>query len=239
MATTITESIQPERTHFQFMLAKNPNYFGNIPGSKLKPNLKIVSNTGYEQLTCVGYNPDTQNMEATFSIHKSAGYSGSLCSGGSFEHVRFYLDFHDGAGFIDQGTVAVNVHDIPNGKDCQGKPLFPLKYAATLKKKTKKNSFCSAPVLPTLRAILSWGIEPPADSPTWTPVWGNVLDRDVQLKPSFQLPPDFSIDISDYLSVATDFPQPAAAQGAAKTSAAFGGHQTVRAVKNSAGALCL
>src|ERR1035437_8006131 len=101
-------SVQPERTHFQDMIAKNPNYFGNIPGSKLKSNYQLIAETSYEQLTCVGYNPDTGNMEATFSIKKSVGYSGNLCAPGSFEYVRFYLDFHDGAGFIDQGSVALN-----------------------------------------------------------------------------------------------------------------------------------
>ena len=59
-------------------------------------------------------------MEATFSIKNSYGYSGDLCTAGSREYVRFYLDFHDGAGFIDQGNVAINVHDIPAGKDCNG-----------------------------------------------------------------------------------------------------------------------
>ena len=67
--------IQPERTHFQYMIAKNPNYFGNIPGSDLKPVFKLISDTSFEQLTCVGYNPDTTNMEATFEIKKSVGYS--------------------------------------------------------------------------------------------------------------------------------------------------------------------
>lgn len=202
------KAIPQERSHFQFMLAKNPNYFGNIPGSKLKPNLKLISDTSFEQLTCVGYNPDTTDMEATFSIKQSSGYSGSLCQTGSLEYVRFYLDFHDGNGFIDQGSVAVNVHDIPADKDCQGKSIFPLKYVATLKKKTNKFSNCANPVLPTLRAILSWGQDPPANSPGWQPVWGSVMNSDVQLKPiKFTFPwPIEHLDISDYLQLATDFP---------------------------------
>ncbi len=123
------------------MLAKNPNYFGNLLGS-IKTNLKIIKEIQYEELTCVGYNPDTDNMEATFVIKKSTGYSGDLCTGGSFEYIRFYLDFHDGAGFIDQGDVRVNVHDIPVGKDCTGNPDFPIVYSATLKKKTIKSNTC-------------------------------------------------------------------------------------------------
>lgn len=199
--------VQAERTHFHFMLAKNPNYFGNIPGSQLQPNFKLITDTSYEQLTCVGYNPDTQLMEATFSIKRSAGYSGNLCTHGSFEHVRFYLDFHDGAGFIDQGTVAVNVHDIPAGKDCNGDSQFPIIYSATLPKKTRKVSSCTKPSLPTLRAILSWNNDPPANSPDWKPVWGNVMDCEVQLKP-YRIfnPADFEIDFSSFVELAISSP---------------------------------
>jgi hypothetical protein len=197
--------LEQERTHFHIMLAKNPNYFGNIPGSELKPVFQLISNSGYEGLTCVGYNPDTEDMEATFSIKRQSGYSGNLCATGSFEYLRFYLDFHDGAGFIDQGNVAVNVHDIPATSDCADNPIFPIQYTATLKKKTKKYSVCDNPLLPTLRVILSWNNDPPANSPHWNPVWGNVMECDIQLKPWFKiiLP---NIDISKYLELAIALP---------------------------------
>ena len=184
-STAVTDiKVQQERTHFQYMLAKNPNYFGNIPGSDLKPNMKLIAEASYEQLTCVGYNPDTGNMEATFSVKQSAGYAGDLCSAGSLEYIRFYMDLHDGHGFIDQGSVAINVHDIPQGKDCKGNLDFPILYVGTLMKKSSSFFYCEKPVLPTLRAILSWSFDPPVNSPNWQPVWGSVLDGDIQLKPS-------------------------------------------------------
>lgn len=199
--------VKPERSHFTHMLAKNPNYFGNIADSKLKPIMQLISDTGYEQLTCVGYNPDTAEMKATFSIKRSTGYSGNLCQLGSFEYVRFYLDFHDGAGFIDQGSIAVNVHDIPNHKDCKGQYILPIQYVATLKKKTHKFSKCSSPLLPTLRAILSWSVDPPAGSPNWLPVWGGRMDCDVQLKPFFIFNPEiFDFDLSNYFEIAKASP---------------------------------
>jgi hypothetical protein len=199
--------VKPERSHFNHLLAKNPNYFGNIADSKLKPILKLISDTSFEQLSCVGYNPDTAEMEATFSIKRPTGYAGNLCQFGSFEHVRFYLDFHDGAGFIDQGSVAVNVHDIPNTKDCEGKFILPIQYVATLKKKTFKFSSCGSPLLPTLRAILSWTVDPPAASPNWLPVWGGRMDCDVQLKPFWIFNPnDFQIDLSQYFEIAKASP---------------------------------
>lgn len=208
---TLNLVVQPERTHFLNMLAKNPNYFGNIPGSKLKPVLKLKSKTDYEELTCVGYNPDTEIMEATFSIKRSSGFSGNLCTPGSVEYVRFYLDFHDGAGFIDQGYTGINTHDIPADKDCQNHSIFPIKYVASLKKKTSKISFCGSPVLPTLKAILSWNQIPEANNPNWPPVWGNAINCDVQLKPIWLMKPldipEFQmIDISKYLTLATDSP---------------------------------
>lgn len=142
VSTKITEiKVERERSQFLNMLGKNLNYFGNIPESKLKPIFKLISNKSYEQLTCIGYNPDTVNMEATFAIKKLAGYSGNLCTAGSFEYVRFYLDFHDGKGFIDQGSVAINVHDIPAETDCSGNSIFPIIYVATLKKKNFKILF--------------------------------------------------------------------------------------------------
>lgn len=199
-------NIPYERTHFQYMIAKNPNYFGNISGSKWKENFKLIADTTFEQLSCVGYNPDTNLMEASFAIKKPHGYGGSLCTAGSLEYIRFYLDFHDGLGFIDQGSVAVNVHDIPAQEDCAGKTIFPLKYVATLKKKTNKASSCEKPILPTLRAILSWHLNPPSASPNWKPVWGNVMDGDIQLKPFWKFPFPKAVDLSTYFSLALSSP---------------------------------
>ncbi len=178
-------TVQPERSNFLPMIAKNPNYFGNIPGSKLKANFLMKGNISYEEISCLGYNPSTQILSATFDIKRSYGYSGNLCTSGSLEYVRFYIDFHDGAGWIDQGSVAINVHDIPADTDCFKSSTMPVTYTACLKKKTGKFSTCGHPVLPRVRAILSWNYEPPADSPGWSPVWGNVKESDIQLQPFF------------------------------------------------------
>jgi len=176
-------TVEKERSQFLSLLAQNPNYFGNIGTSKTKALKKIVSNTNYEEISCVGYNPFTEEMEATFEIKRPIGYGGNLCSAGTREYVRFYLDFHDGNGFIDQGSVAVNVHDIPNEKDCSGASIFPLSYVAKAKKETSKISVCKSPSLPTLLAILSWQQEPPANSPGWMPVWGSRKECEVQMRP--------------------------------------------------------
>jgi hypothetical protein len=200
-------AIPKERSEFQMMLAKNPNYFGNITGSKLKPILKMNGNVTYEKITCVGYNPDTKDMEAVIAIQRSNGYGGALCAAGTFEHIRFYIDYHDGNGYVDQGVVAINVHDIPAAKDCANASIFPITYVATLKRQDTKAAVCDKPITPTVRAILSWQSVPPANAPNWTPVWGNVAQADVVLKPKpkLQLPLDF--DFNSFFDLAVKFPE--------------------------------
>ncbi|MER3462893.1 MAG: hypothetical protein C4342_07965 [Armatimonadota bacterium] len=54
--------IEKERSQFRQLIAKNPNHFGNLEaGAKA---LKWSPNTKYEQLTCLGYNPDLDQLEA-------------------------------------------------------------------------------------------------------------------------------------------------------------------------------
>ncbi|MEI6900234.1 MAG: hypothetical protein WCL00_10165, partial [Bacteroidota bacterium] len=159
--------VEDERLHFLSKLAINPNYFGNNPKSVDKPVLIFLKKLTYEEISCVGYNPETKNLEATILVKKSFGYSGPLCQQGSFEYVRFYLDFHDGNGFIDQGVASNNVHDIPLGTDCSNLSTFPLNYVIRKGIVNENARFCNQPVLPTLRAILSWNQQPAANDPNW------------------------------------------------------------------------
>jgi hypothetical protein len=145
--------IEKERVQFRQLLAKNPNYFGNLLNSPFQPVKKIIKNTTYEEITCVGYNLDRSQLEATVAIKRPTGYGGDLCSNGTVEYVRFFLDY--GAGWEDQGVVGFNVHDIPNSRDCHKDSTKPLSYIATLKIDPKRK-VCRFPVLPKVRAILSW-----------------------------------------------------------------------------------
>src|SRR5215471_6428201 len=162
-----------ERTNFKKLLAANPNHFGNIAGSLFKPVLPLVNNTTFEEVTCVGFNPETNVLEAVIQIKLASDYEGDLCSAGSYEYVRFFLDY--GSGFEDVGLAAVNVHDIPISNDCAKKADRPLSYAVSVTVQPKRN-WCGTPVLPKARAILSWQTIPTAGDPNYTPVWGNKLD---------------------------------------------------------------
>ncbi|MCP5072577.1 MAG: hypothetical protein GY947_04685, partial [Rhodobacteraceae bacterium] len=167
------------RRTFKLRLLQNPNYYGNL--SKLdipdlpKPVEKKAGDTSFEKLTCVGYNPDTEILAAIVQIKQGSGYSGGPCTDGSYEYVRFYLDYGDGV-WVDHGVTAFNVHDQGfKNKLC---------YAVSIELDPKKNSCCEdKPVLPNVRAILSWDVEPPANQPNWLPVWGNRLERSIQIDP--------------------------------------------------------
>lgn len=172
--------IEKERAQFKRLLAGNPNYFGNLPQSPFKAVKQMASNTTYEEITCVGYNLDKAQLEATVHIKRATGYGGDLCGNGTVEYVRFFLDY--GAGWEDQGATGFNVHDIPNSNDCHKDPTKPLSYVASLRIDPKRK-VCRIPVLPKVRAILSWQATPTAGNPSYPPVWGNVVDDHVQIKP--------------------------------------------------------
>lgn len=167
------------RRNLKFLLVQNPNHFGNLTDLKLpnipKPVLKKIGDTTYEELTCLGYNPDTDILTAIVEVKQTSGYSGGPCTDGSQEYIRFYADYGDGV-WVDHGVTSFNTHDLGFDED--------LCYAASIELNPKKRSCCDRePVLPKIRAILSWNVEPPANMPNWVPVWGNRLERDVQVDP--------------------------------------------------------
>lgn len=77
--------------------------------------------THWEQLGCVGYIPDSSLLEATITIKQASGYSGSLCTTGSTEYVRFFVDW--GSGWENAGVSTVQVHDISDAPPGQQHPL--------------------------------------------------------------------------------------------------------------------
>ena len=171
------------RLNFRRLLAVNPNYFGNLPKSDFEPIEIIKNNESYEALSCVGFNQVSTQLEATIAVKLPLGYDGSLCTPGSREYVRFYINYGgEGSTFTDLGYAAAPVHDIPNANDCAKEAEKPLYYTVTLPF-TAIQSICIFPNLPTIRAILSWNLIPPANDPSWIPIWGNVVDQNIQIAP--------------------------------------------------------
>jgi DNA uptake protein ComE-like DNA-binding protein len=160
------------RKNVKALLLANPNYFGNLTDSEFEPVLNITGDTTYEDIGCVGFNPQPNRLEAVVYINQTAGYDGDVCSSGSQEFVRFYLSYDGGATWQDQGLTSFTVYDVPGPK--------PLEYDATLAISPSED-LCFVENLPQVRAILSWNTAPPANSPAWTPVWGNVVDAHIQI----------------------------------------------------------
>lgn len=167
------------RTNFKFLLLQNPNYFGNLSKAGIespKASLSIVSDVNYEELTCISFNPQSNELSGIVTIKKTAGYSGGPCSNGSKEYVRFYVDYDNNGNWVDVGVVNFDAHDLPFKER--------LCYAVTLKLDPDKRSCCKkAPVLPRVRGILSWNVEPAPNNPSWLPVWGNHLEANIQIAP--------------------------------------------------------
>jgi hypothetical protein len=163
---------EKERNQFRPLLLSNPNYFGNLKDSAFKPVQKIVSNTSYEELKCVGYNPQLSRLEGVVWVKQDGGYNGGICTAGSQEYVRFYLSYDNGATWLDQGLTSFTVYDVS--------VTHPLEYAVSLRINPARE-LCIFNNLPLVRAILSWN-QPPTDSNT-PPVWGNVLETRIQIEP--------------------------------------------------------
>jgi hypothetical protein len=160
--------------------------------SELIKDVNIVlaenPNTKYEELYCVGLNYDLDTLVATLTVKRSCGYSGNLCTQGSYEYVAFWAYVWDQ---IEQmciwrylGTSSVNVHDI------DAIPAGGLQYAAFLPVDLSgyKDTY-GKPKIIKIRAILSWNNKPPTNDPNYKPVWGNTIEKRIQIKPATSIEP--------------------------------------------------
>jgi len=141
--------------------------------------LATQGNTTYEQLECIGLDPNRDALIGIMHLKLSSGYSGNLCSKGSQEYVAFWIDWDDGSGWNYVGTASVNVHDInqipPDG----------LKYGLYLPVDVSKHlQNCNkGPKIVKVRATLSWEALPSSWDPNFIPVWGNRVDSLSHIKP--------------------------------------------------------
>ncbi len=152
----------------------------NIPSANLAIGAELAAilaaidgakgDTTYEQLTCAGYNPQTQTLEAVISIKLNGGYSGGLCTAGSYEYVSFFAFF--GGVWHSLGAAQVNVHDLTSVTSGN-----PVNYAV-VRISNLTSELCEKLTAVPLRAILSWQSVP--TGPNFIPVWGNVLNTHVQ-----------------------------------------------------------
>jgi hypothetical protein len=174
---TTRPALPPERHQFRALILANPNYFGNLAVSPFPPVLKIVGDTTYEEIGCVGFQPQFNRLDAVVFIKQPFGYGGNVCMDGTPEYVRFYLSLDNGATWQDVGLTSFAAHDIPGASE-----EAQLEYAVSVQVNPAKK-FCFFPNLAMVRAILSWNVPPPPNDPNFTPVWGNVHDTNIQIEP--------------------------------------------------------
>lgn len=173
-------TVPTERQNFQKLILGNPNYFGTLPAFGGKVIKALSGDTTFEQLTCLGLNPEGDRLEGVLDIKLHSGYGTDGCGAGTTEYVRFFV--RDASGWHDLGLGSVQVYDLAG-------PL-PLSYAVSVDF-NEARKFCKTENILDVRAILSWNWEPTPGDPNFIPVWGNVVNAHVQVAP--QLLFDLSI----------------------------------------------
>ena len=213
------------RRNFRALILDNPNYFGNLEKSTLKAAQSIQSNTTFEEIGCVGYHPQLERLHAVVYVNQTGGYGGSICSKGTPEYVRFYLSSDNGTTWQDQGLASFTAFDIPENKD-------RLEYAVT-RRIDPRRRFCFQHNILLARAILSWNVVPPPNTPNFKPVWGEVHDTriavdGIKLFPLKDLFKAANVKIADSLEQVLDLESPIEAKSpkaltAAELAAAYRG----------------
>lgn len=143
-------------------------------------------NTDYEELRCVGLDPNLPDtLIAIIQVKRASGYSGGPCTDGSREYVTFWGDF-DGNGSFETcfGTAEVRVYDLPNFPNegvfyAVRLPVDLVEYRQRCQNGAK---------LVRIRAILSWNAPVPCATPNATPTWGNREETLVAIGPGIMAP---------------------------------------------------
>ncbi|WP_298507949.1 hypothetical protein [uncultured Kordia sp.] len=188
-----------DRLDLKLNLISNLNYYGNLDSKKyLTPSKKIVASTRYEALGCTSFHPATNELRSTIEIKKEFGYQGTGNEQTSYEFVRYYIDYENNGTWEDMGVTSLKVQNVQNHNGlCYG---VKLKITPSVSRKCAQS-----PVLPNIRAILSWEIEPPTNTPDYQPIYGNVEEVRIQIAPT-KLP--FSIFNLGYLGNSNFFANP-------------------------------
>ena len=175
------QRVPVERAKFRALLLANPNYFGNVAASPFPPVLNIQLNRTYEEIGCVGFQPQFNRLDAVIYVHQPSGYGGGVCSSGSQEYVRFYLSSDNGASWQDVGLTSFSAYDIAAGTVGARR----LEYALALQINPAKR-LCYIDNIYLVRAVLSWNVPPPPNTPNtpnFAPVWGDVHNTRIKIDP--------------------------------------------------------
>lgn len=166
----IVADLPRERSHFKELLVSG--HFKKGPVKAPPEGNPPAGNTTYEQLTCIGYQPQLKQLNATVELKQSNGYSGGICTDGSTEYVEFFSSTDNGATWTTLGTSSFTAWDVSGPK--------PLLFDVTLP--VDLPAFCCQETsIVLVRGILSWQVPP--TGPNSPVVWGNGLDAHIQVAP--------------------------------------------------------
>ncbi|MEX6689614.1 hypothetical protein QTN47_19070 [Danxiaibacter flavus] len=139
---------------------------------------KTKADVSYEQLESVGLDYNLEQLVASVRIKRPSGYSGDLCTHGSYEYVSFWADLNNDCNWHHLGTTSINVHDLSDI------PAGGLSYAAVLPYDFNSiRKLCANPEVVKIRAVLSWNVEPSKTDADKLEYWGNRVDAYVQIRP--------------------------------------------------------
>ncbi|HEY7213658.1 MAG TPA: hypothetical protein VIC28_03460 [Thermoanaerobaculia bacterium] len=163
-----------------------------LTGIQLEPGIFVPlfpetdGDTSYEELKCIGLDPNTPDtLVGVIQVKKTSGYSGGPCTSGSSEYVTFWADFDDNGSFETcLGTAEVRVYDLTEI------PREGVYYAVRLP--VDLNPYrrdCREPRVVRIRAILSWTNPIPCSDPDKVPTWGNREETLINIAPGAAEPP--------------------------------------------------
>jgi len=161
-------------------IAPHPaKWLAGIPGVNLSSVVNAWLNTNrstdFEQLRCIGLNPNTRQLSSMIVVRRGIGYSGDLSTTGSREYVAFWVDW--GSGFQYEGTASVTVYDF------SGVPPAGMEYRVSLPGDFLSRAQRGGEVAKTVkvRAVLSWNTPPSTTDPNAPVVWGNCLESRIPI----------------------------------------------------------
>ena len=160
-------------------LAPHPAKWLDVSGidvsSVVNAWLNTNGNTEYEQLYCIGLDPDTGQLTGVLTVKQGIGYSGGPCTAGSKEYISFWIDY--GSGLQYEGTTSVTVHDFG------WLPPAGLEYSVSLPVNLLSRLQACGKGIETIkvRAVLSWNMPPSTADPYAPVVWGNTMECRIQV----------------------------------------------------------
>lgn len=139
--------------------------------------LNTHGDTTYEQLDCIGLEPNANQLTGILELKQSVGYSGGPCTTGSTEYVAFWVDW--GAGWEYAGTTSVVVHDFTTT------PAAKLEYNVFLPVDVVSHAkpCYDGPRTARVRGVLSWNTPPSTMNPYAPVVWGNAREATILVPP--------------------------------------------------------